>query len=89
MPSQLTSTFDLLGKGAGGVAIFAAGIVLGTRHLSFNQTILGEKYRLSADRLADYVDCGNAGRFKTSGRDCIGDLNSNHAIDFSHPLWCQ
>lgn len=41
MPSQLTSTFDLLGKGAGGVAIFAAGIVLGTRHLSFNQTILG------------------------------------------------
>ena len=41
MPSQLTSTFDLLGKGAGGVAIFAAVIVLGTRHLSFNQTILG------------------------------------------------
>lgn len=89
MPSQLTSTFDLLGKGAGGVAIFAAGIVLGTRHLSFNQTILGEKYRLSADRLADYVDRGNAGRFKTSGRDCIGDPNSNDAIDFSHPLWCQ
>lgn len=43
MPTQLTSTFDLLGKGAGGVAIFAAGIVLGTRHLSFkfNKTIFG------------------------------------------------
>ena len=40
MPTQLTSTFDLLGKGAGGVAIFAA-IVLGTRHLSFNKTIFG------------------------------------------------
>lgn len=41
MPTQLTSTFDLLGKGAGGVAIFAASIVLGTRHLSFNKTIFG------------------------------------------------
>ena len=41
IPTQLTSTFDLLGKGAGGVAIFAAGIVLGTRHLSFNKTIFG------------------------------------------------
>lgn len=40
MPTQLASTFDLLGKGAGGVAIFAAGIVLGTRHLSFDKTIL-------------------------------------------------
>ncbi|MDD6865146.1 MAG: AEC family transporter, partial [Lactobacillus sp.] len=40
MPTQLTSTFDLLGKGASGVAIFAAGIVLGTRHLSFDKTIL-------------------------------------------------
>lgn len=40
MPTQLTSTFDLLGKGAGGVAIFAA-IVLGTRHLPFNKTIFG------------------------------------------------
>lgn len=39
MPGQLSNTFELLGRGAGGVAIFAAGIILGTRRLAFNRAI--------------------------------------------------
>ena len=56
MPSQLTSTFDLLGKGAGGVAIFAAGIVLGTRNLTFNRPYYLEvmaTMNLNGDYLSD------------------------------------
>ena len=39
MPTQFDSIFTLLGKGAGGLAIFTTGIVLKTRQITFNKTI--------------------------------------------------
>ncbi|AKV55900.1 Auxin Efflux Carrier [Bifidobacterium actinocoloniiforme DSM 22766] len=39
MPKQLDSTFTVLGKTAGGVAMFATGIVLVTRKISFNKNV--------------------------------------------------
>lgn len=40
MPEQLTGSFELLGKGAGGLAIFATGIVLYTRKILVNVPIV-------------------------------------------------
>lgn len=39
MPSNITGSFELLGKGAGGLAIFATGIVLFTRKILFSRII--------------------------------------------------
>lgn len=39
MPEQLESTFSVLGKTAGGVAMFATGIVLVTRKIAFNKNV--------------------------------------------------
>ena len=39
MPEQLAGSFELLGKGAGGLAIFATGIILYTRKILVNSAI--------------------------------------------------
>jgi len=40
MPEELAGSFELLGKGAGGLAIFATGIILFTRKILVNRTIV-------------------------------------------------
>lgn len=39
MPANFAGTFELLGKGAGGLAIFATGVVLFTKKISVSKTI--------------------------------------------------
>lgn len=40
MPQELDSTFTVLGKASGGVAMFATGIILYTRRINFNKVIV-------------------------------------------------